>query len=114
MLLHKPVCSVLSRACLVVGFLSCFFVGANAAPHLQKCWLNGVATEVLCGVLSRPLDPARPDGSRIDVRFAVIPALARNKEPDPVFYFAGGPGQKGVGKWCAGHCDQSHKHVEFR
>ena len=96
MLLHKQGCSVLSKACLAVGFLSCFLGGANAAPHLQKCWLNGVATEVLCGVLSRPLDPARPDGKKIDVRFAVIPALARNKEPDPVFYFAGGPGQSAV------------------
>ncbi len=27
------------------------------------------------------------------MRFAVVPAVARNKQPDPVFVFAGGPGQ---------------------
>ena len=29
----------------------------------------------------------------IDVQYAVIPAIARNKQPDPIFVFAGGPGQ---------------------
>ncbi len=29
----------------------------------------------------------------IEVHYAVIPAVARNKQPDPIFVFAGGPGQ---------------------
>ncbi len=33
---------------------------------------------------------------RIDVHFAVLPALARNKKPDPVFFLAGGPGQSAI------------------
>jgi pimeloyl-ACP methyl ester carboxylesterase len=70
---------------------------AQAAPtSLEPCRLRGVETGALCGKLVRPLDPARPEGTRIDVHFAVLPALARNKKPDPVFFFAGGPGQSAI------------------
>ena len=40
-----------------------------------------------------PENPDAPNGRIIDVRFAVVPAIARNKQPDPIFVFAGGPGQ---------------------
>jgi pimeloyl-ACP methyl ester carboxylesterase len=68
---------------------------AGAAP-LEACRLRGVEHEALCGKLARPLDPARPDGPTIDIHYAVLPALARNKKPDPVFFFAGGPGQSAI------------------
>jgi pimeloyl-ACP methyl ester carboxylesterase len=55
-----------------------------------------VTHEALCGSVQRPLDPARPDGVKIDVHFAVLPALAHNKLADPVFFFAGGPGQSAI------------------
>jgi len=32
----------------------------------------------------------------IDVHFALLPAVARNKKPDPVLFFAGGPGQSAI------------------
>ena len=38
----------------------------------------------------------QPQGRQIDVQFAVLPALARNRKPDPVFFFAGGPGQSAI------------------
>jgi len=66
--------------------------GAGLAP----CRLKGVAHEARCGVVKRPLDPQRPQGPQIDVHFAVLPALARHKKEDPVFFFAGGPGQSAV------------------
>ena len=50
----------------------------------------------LCGRVQRPLDPAQPNAMQISVHFAVLPALARNKRPDPVFFFAGGPGQSAI------------------
>lgn len=40
-----------------------------------------------------PEDPDAPQGRMIDVRYTVIPAIARNKQTDPIFVFAGGPGQ---------------------
>ena len=51
---------------------------------------------MLCGVIKRPLDPARPDGLKIDLHYVVAPALARRKLPDPVFMLAGGPGQSAI------------------
>ena len=46
--------------------------------------------------MQRLLDPANERGARIEVHFAVLPALARNKTPDPVFFLAGGPGQSAI------------------
>lgn len=78
-------------------------LGAGLAPAaraetalLQPCRLKGVEHEALCGRVVRPLDPAAPAGPAIEVHFAVLPALARNKKPDPVFFFAGGPGQSAM------------------
>ncbi len=68
----------------------------GAAPGLSRCRLEGVAHDAWCGKLSRPLDPDQPAGTRIDVHYAVLPALARRKLPDPVFVFAGGPGQSAI------------------
>lgn len=67
-----------------------------ATPTLTPCWLTGWPQAARCGVLQRPLDPARPQGTMIDIHFAVVPALARNKAPDAVFFFAGGPGQSAI------------------
>jgi pimeloyl-ACP methyl ester carboxylesterase len=69
---------------------------AAGAVELKPCRLKGVTHEALCANVQRPLDPARPEGVKIDVHFAVLPALARNKLPDPVFFFAGGPGQSAI------------------
>lgn len=65
----------------------------QAATPLKPCRVDGIATELQCGSLQRPLDPARPDGPKIDVNYVVVPALARNKQPDAVLLLAGGPGQ---------------------
>lgn len=70
---------------------------ASAAPAgLQPCHLRGVEHPALCGSVQRPLDPAAPGGRSIDVHFAVLPAVSRNKKPDPVMFFAGGPGQSAI------------------
>lgn len=71
--------------------------GATAyAGQSQPCRLRGVEHAALCGSLSRPLDPAQPQGRTIELHYAVLPALARNKKPDPLFFFAGGPGQSAI------------------
>ena len=69
---------------------------ADARPGLKACRLKGVEHEALCGVVRRPLDPAQAEGTQIDVHYAVLPALARNRRPDPVLFFAGGPGQSAI------------------
>jgi pimeloyl-ACP methyl ester carboxylesterase len=88
-----------------IPLLTCLAVVAAAAltpaaraetAALQPCRLKGVEHEALCGHVVRPLDPAAPAGRTIEVHFAVLPALARNKKPDPVVFFAGGPGQSAI------------------
>ena len=64
---------------------------ADAAP--TPCRVAGLKHEVRCGQLTRPLDPAQPSGATIELHYLVVPATARHKRPDPVFFFAGGPGQ---------------------
>ena len=60
---------------------------------LAPCRLKGSAYPAQCGTLRVPEDRARPAGRQIDLRVAVIPALAREPAPDPLFLLAGGPGQ---------------------
>jgi pimeloyl-ACP methyl ester carboxylesterase len=66
-----------------------------AAPEASTgpCRLKGIDRQVQCGTLAVAEDPDRPDGRRIDVHYAVVPALARARALEPVFVFAGGPGQ---------------------
>ncbi len=66
---------------------------ATDVASLEPCRIAGVEREVKCGLVRMPEDPDSPGGRSIEVRFAVVPAVARNKQPDPVFVFAGGPGQ---------------------
>jgi pimeloyl-ACP methyl ester carboxylesterase len=57
---------------------------------LQSCRLGGI--EAVCGYLTVPEDPATPSGRTIDLHVAVIPAIASDPQPDPMFMLAGGPG----------------------
>ncbi|MGB3429311.1 MAG: alpha/beta fold hydrolase, partial [Burkholderiaceae bacterium] len=67
--------------------------GNDAVAQLEGCRIPGVDREVRCGSVTMPEDPDQPQGATIAVRFAVVPAVARNKRPDPVLVLAGGPGQ---------------------
>jgi len=86
------------RRCLQAGVAALLAGAALPVPAqpLQTCRLKGVVHEALCGSVQRPLDPGRPGGTAIEVHYAVLPALARNKLPDPVFFIAGGPGQSAI------------------
>lgn len=99
--MNKPHSRPVAAAALLVGAL-CAGLAAPLAragesrPGLQACRLAGVTHDAFCGVLRRPLDPAQPQGPQIDLHFAVLPALARNRKPDPLLFFAGGPGQSAM------------------
>ena len=66
---------------------------------LEDCSLTSPAgnqVDARCGTLTVPEDRANPDGRQIELNIAVIPAIKRNPEPDPLFLLAGGPGQSAV------------------
>lgn len=58
--------------------------------HLQPCKVEGV--DALCGLYEVWEDREAKAGRRIGLKVAVLPALAANPLPDPVFLFTGGPG----------------------
>ncbi len=71
--------------------------GSAAAAPTVPCRLKGIDREVQCGRLSVAEDPDQPGGRQIEVHYAVVPALARVRPLEPVFVFAGGPGQSARG-----------------
>ena len=66
---------------------------AAASDALAPCRLPGLAQEIKCGAVDVAEAPEAPSGRHIKIQFAVVPALAKNKAPDPLFVLAGGPGQ---------------------
>ena len=71
---------------------------ASAPPvnslTVKACTVDGLAAR--CGTLVVPEDRLTGTGRTIPVRFVVIPATSPDKAPDPVVYFAGGPGDSAV------------------
>ena len=67
--------------------------------ELRPCHLEGLAEEVRCGRFEVFEDRAINAGRRLSIQVAVLPALRRLVAPDPLFIFAGGPGQgaRGLG-----------------
>lgn len=71
----------------------------QASFPLEECILTssfGSQIDAECGVLIVPEDRANPDGRQIELNIAVIPAIKRNHQPDPLFLLAGGPGQSAI------------------
>jgi len=64
--------------------------------------LAGASVEAQCGTFDVPEDPARPQGRRIALNIAWIPAAESGDHlPDPVFLIAGGPGQAATESFAA-------------
>ena len=85
--------SPLTAVIFTVALLAAALPSAADAADLAPCRLKGIEREVRCGRIEVPEDPDRADGRKIAIHFAVVPALAKNKSPDPLFVLAGGPGQ---------------------
>ena len=66
---------------------------ALAAMPLSPCHIEGFPEEVLCGTHRVFEDRAARSGRTIDLKVAVVPALRREADDDPLFILAGGPGQ---------------------
>ncbi len=61
--------------------------------ELEECRLPHLATAAQCGYLEVPEDRSKPDGRKIRIFAAVLPANTASPKPDPLVIIAGGPGQ---------------------
>ena len=64
--------------------------------ELSPCHLDNYRQEVLCGTFTVFENRAAANGRSLDIQVAVLPAVDETKEPDPIVYFAGGPGQSAI------------------
>jgi len=75
----------------------------KAALELSPCELRLPGTSLTapaeCGWFQVAENPAEPDGKKINLRVARVPAQGRKVEPDPLILFAGGPGQAATEAW---------------
>ena len=62
---------------------------------LQPCKIPGARgeTDAFCGTYEVWENRAAKSGRKIGLKVVLIPSLSPNPEPDPIFFFAGGPGQ---------------------
>ena len=72
-----------------------------AGKVMAACTIKGeypvqAQAEALCGTLRVPEDRAMPEGRQIGLRVAVVPAVASDPKPAPLFVVAGGPGDAGT------------------
>lgn len=71
--------------------------GVVEPPPREPCLLRAPggagSLEAECGRFEVAEDRRRPDGRRLDLHYAVLPAVSRRVEPDALVFLAGGPGQ---------------------
>ncbi|NJC96685.1 MAG: alpha/beta hydrolase [Anaerolineales bacterium] len=95
---------VLCFIVVLYGIASCAPVpqASSTKPTLllTDCVLSfqGVEYQVdaRCGTLPVPENPSQPQGRQIPLNIAVVPAIKRASEPDPLVVLVGGPGQAAV------------------
>lgn len=70
---------------------------AQRWADLEHCEISAaggrLTSSARCGELEVAEDRDNPDGRRITLQYAVLPARSGNPQPDPVAFLAGGPGQ---------------------
>ena len=59
---------------------------------LTDCEVQGISGKQKCGTLEVYENRAAKTGRKISLNIVVYPATGEKREPDPIFYFAGGPG----------------------
>lgn len=90
------------RFSIIIAVAASFTSTVSAAPYGERqCHVDGFETPVRCISLTVPLDYAAPKGETIAISVAIAPATTARPKPDPLFVFAGGPGQAatGMGPW---------------
>ena len=117
-------------SCLLIGCLVFALAGCTPAsekqsapdfsllstcPRPDQVALTSIYAESLCGWIPVYEDRSAATGRKIDLNVMVIPASGERREPDPIFFLAGGPGQAAteVGHMLFGRLDNLVKHRDI-
>lgn len=92
------------RQRLASAILLIFWAGSATAEKpeppprlaLAPCRLPGVPDEARCGTYEVFEDRDARSGRKIGLNVAVLPALGPDRQPDPIAFFDGGPGEPSV------------------
>ena len=92
----KLVATFAAPAMLAMLLASSPVYGADRYAGLEACELaipgGRLTASALCGSFEVPEDPDQPEGRRIELAYAVMPARSGRARPDPLVFLAGGPG----------------------
>jgi len=80
-------------ATLGLGLACADSAARTERPDLVPCRLEGLGVEARCGQLTVFENRRTQQGRRLQLRLAVVPALAAQPLADPLFILVGGPGQ---------------------
>jgi len=89
--LHRA--ASLATVIALLGLAACSDGARTRTIDLAECRLPRVAQAVQCGRLEVPENRAHPDGRKLSIFVAVLPANTLSPKPDPLVLLAGGPGQ---------------------
>lgn len=67
--------------------------GKDQQLALENCHVDGIRSQVKCGMLQVPEDYSNVDGELITINFVVLPAIDNSDDKTPLMFLAGGPGQ---------------------
>jgi pimeloyl-ACP methyl ester carboxylesterase len=88
--MRKTVRKILPVFLLLLGSAS---MARTAADFLTECEVPGVQGKALCGQYEVFENRETMAGRKIPLKVVVLPATGETKQPDPIFYFFGGPGE---------------------
>jgi pimeloyl-ACP methyl ester carboxylesterase len=82
---------------VLVGMFASLQTGSIARQNtsaitVSPCEPRGIPGPAKCGTFEVFENRATRQGRKISIHIMVLPATGANREPDPFFYFAGGPG----------------------
>lgn len=88
------------RSCLLALMAVCALwnAAASAAENgsLAACKLPELDRPARCGVFEVPENRDRPDGRKLQIHVAVVPATSGSSRPDPIAILMGGPGEEAI------------------
>jgi pimeloyl-ACP methyl ester carboxylesterase len=92
----RPRLAPMSLTIAAASALLCGFANASERTPLSECKLPELDRPARCGIVNVLENKQRPDGRRIPIHVAVVPASSGRSLPDPILILMGGPGEESL------------------